>query len=178
MPRVPGKIVDKLASNRVCRAPLAQYFPDYGDSLLVCVTEIKTKEDIDSFVSGWGRPAFEHTTRTEKIVESYFEKSCPGRAGVPFRQRMFLLLSEALIPEKLRRQKAPVAGGLRAQVVRHFTRSPSQLFHRHSFLPSGVLHHETQPQGERPVGAIADFAGLHPLRPILSAKEFLKYFTK
>ncbi|MBI4396177.1 MAG: aminomethyl-transferring glycine dehydrogenase subunit GcvPA [Elusimicrobia bacterium] len=49
-PVPPEKIVDKLAGKRVLAGlPLGQYFTEYKDHLLVCVTEIKTRQDIDQF---------------------------------------------------------------------------------------------------------------------------------
>ncbi|MGQ0645411.1 MAG: aminomethyl-transferring glycine dehydrogenase subunit GcvPA [Elusimicrobiota bacterium] len=49
-PVAPEKIVEKLAAGRVLAGlPLGQYFPEWKDHLLVCVTEIKTKGDIDRF---------------------------------------------------------------------------------------------------------------------------------
>jgi glycine dehydrogenase subunit 1 len=51
-PVAPEKIVEKLAAQRVLAGqPLGAYFPQWKDHLLICVTEIKTKEDIDRFVS-------------------------------------------------------------------------------------------------------------------------------
>ncbi len=50
-PVPPEKIVQKCATERVLPGlPLGQYFPEHKDHLLVCVTEIKTKQDIDQFV--------------------------------------------------------------------------------------------------------------------------------
>jgi glycine dehydrogenase subunit 1 len=49
-PASPEKIVERLAQKRVLAGlPLGQYYPDLKDHLLVCVTEIKTKADIDQF---------------------------------------------------------------------------------------------------------------------------------
>jgi len=51
-PVAPEKIVEKLAEERVLAGqPLGAYFPEFKDHLLVCVTEIKTKADIDRYVS-------------------------------------------------------------------------------------------------------------------------------
>ncbi len=49
-PVAPDKIVEKLAKERVLAGqPLGFYFPSLKDHLLVCVTEIKTKQDMDQF---------------------------------------------------------------------------------------------------------------------------------
>jgi glycine dehydrogenase subunit 1 len=49
-PKPPEKIVEALAKDRVLAGlPLGQYFPELKDHLLVCVTEIKTKQDIDRY---------------------------------------------------------------------------------------------------------------------------------
>jgi len=49
-PSPPERIVQKLAEKRVLAGhPLGYYHPDRKDQLLVCVTEIKTKADIDQF---------------------------------------------------------------------------------------------------------------------------------
>ena len=50
-PVAPEKIVEELAKSRVLAGlPLGPYFPALKDHLLVCVTEIRTREDIDEFV--------------------------------------------------------------------------------------------------------------------------------
>jgi len=47
----PDVLVKKLSAQRVLAGlPLGPYFPDRADQLLVCVTEIKTKKDLDQ----WG----------------------------------------------------------------------------------------------------------------------------
>lgn len=49
-PVSPEKIADRLAEKRVLAGlPLGPYFKDRADQLVVCVTEIKTKADIDEF---------------------------------------------------------------------------------------------------------------------------------
>lgn len=49
-PRPPEEIVKKLEAKRVLAGlPLGGYYPDRSDQMLVCVTEIKTKADIDQF---------------------------------------------------------------------------------------------------------------------------------
>ncbi|TXH24476.1 MAG: aminomethyl-transferring glycine dehydrogenase subunit GcvPA [Elusimicrobia bacterium] len=49
-PAPPEKIIEKLAAKRVLAGhALGYYHPDRKDQLLVCVTEIKTKADIDQF---------------------------------------------------------------------------------------------------------------------------------
>ena len=50
-PVPPEKIVEELAKSRVLAGlPLGPYFSELKDHLLVCVTEIRTREDIDEFV--------------------------------------------------------------------------------------------------------------------------------
>ena len=49
-PRSPKEIVKKLEEKRVLAGlPLGGYYPDRSDQMLICVTEIKTKADIDQF---------------------------------------------------------------------------------------------------------------------------------
>jgi len=49
-PKPPELIVETLAKSRVLAGlPLGPYFPERKDQLLVCVTEIRTREDIDAF---------------------------------------------------------------------------------------------------------------------------------
>ncbi|MBK8575300.1 MAG: aminomethyl-transferring glycine dehydrogenase subunit GcvPA [Elusimicrobia bacterium] len=49
-PTSPEKIVERLAKKRVLAGlPLGAYYKDRADQLLVCVTEIKTKADMDQF---------------------------------------------------------------------------------------------------------------------------------
>ncbi|MBK6879539.1 MAG: aminomethyl-transferring glycine dehydrogenase subunit GcvPA [Elusimicrobia bacterium] len=49
-PAPPEKIIEKLAVKRVLAGhALGYYHPDRKDQLLVCVTELKTKADIDQF---------------------------------------------------------------------------------------------------------------------------------
>lgn len=50
-PVAPEKIVEKLSKEKVLAGmPLGAYYPERKDHLLVCVTEIKTKSDIDAYV--------------------------------------------------------------------------------------------------------------------------------
>jgi glycine dehydrogenase subunit 1 len=50
-PVSPEKIVQELAKEKILAGqPLGAYFPAWKDHLLICVTEIKTKGDIDQFV--------------------------------------------------------------------------------------------------------------------------------
>jgi len=50
-PKPPEKIVQELAKAQVLAGlPLGPYYPQLKDCLLVCVTEIRTREDIDDFV--------------------------------------------------------------------------------------------------------------------------------
>jgi glycine dehydrogenase subunit 1 len=49
-PASPEKIVKRLSEKRVLAGlPLGTYYKDRPDQLLVCVTEIKTKADMDQF---------------------------------------------------------------------------------------------------------------------------------
>jgi glycine dehydrogenase subunit 1 len=50
-PVAPERIVEELAKQQVLAGlPLGPYYPALRDCLLVCVTEIRTREDIDQFV--------------------------------------------------------------------------------------------------------------------------------
>jgi glycine dehydrogenase subunit 1 len=50
-PVPPEKIEERLARERVLAGlPLGTYYPAHKDSLLICVTEIKTRGDMDTFV--------------------------------------------------------------------------------------------------------------------------------
>jgi glycine dehydrogenase subunit 1 len=51
-PRPPEELVKRLSQVRVLAGqPLAAYYPDRADQLLICVTEIKTRQDMDFFVT-------------------------------------------------------------------------------------------------------------------------------
>lgn len=50
-PRPPEQIIHRLAQDHILAGhPLGQFYPEWSQHLLVCVTEIKTKADIDDFV--------------------------------------------------------------------------------------------------------------------------------
>ncbi|HOW27612.1 MAG TPA: aminomethyl-transferring glycine dehydrogenase subunit GcvPA [Elusimicrobiota bacterium] len=59
-PRSPDPLIDSLGRDRILAGfPLGKYYPSLKNDLLVCVTEIKTKQDIDDFVTRvteWARP--------------------------------------------------------------------------------------------------------------------------
>jgi glycine dehydrogenase subunit 1 len=49
-PLAPETIAERLAERRLLAGlPLQPYFPDRAKQMVVCVTEIKTKADIDAF---------------------------------------------------------------------------------------------------------------------------------
>ncbi len=109
------------------------------------------------------------TSSPEKIVESLlFEKSIPGRRGVPLPAVDVPHTSpEAHIPEALRRKTPARWPELsEPQVVRHFTRL-SQLNYSIDthFYPLGSCTMKHNPKVNDRIALLPDFAGLHPLRP-------------
>jgi len=54
-PVAPARINEHLLSEGIIGGlDLGQHFPDMGDAVLLCVTEQRTKEDIDALVSALG----------------------------------------------------------------------------------------------------------------------------
>jgi glycine dehydrogenase subunit 2 len=105
----------------------------------------------------------------EKVVEPLsFEKSAPGRRGLPWPVCDVPVVSvEKYIPATLlRKEPAKLPELSEPQVVRHFTR----LSHLNysidtNFYPLGSCTMKHNPKVNDRIVQIPDFAGLHPLRP-------------
>jgi glycine dehydrogenase subunit 2 len=104
--------------------------------------------------------------KDERVVESLvFEKSSPGRAGLPWPARD---VPEApALPAGLRRRvPAELPELSEPQVVRHFTRLSHLNFSIDTnFYPLGSCTMKHNPKVNDRIVQIPDFAGLHPLRP-------------
>jgi len=102
------------------------------------------------------------------IVETLiFEKSVPGRKGVPLPALDVPRTAAAALPEKLRRKKPAAWPELsEPQVVRHFTRLSQLNFSIDTnFYPLGSCTMKHNPKVNDRVAMLPDFSALHPLRP-------------
>jgi glycine dehydrogenase subunit 2 len=109
------------------------------------------------------------TPASDKIVEPLlFEKSMPGRAGIPLPTVDVPLTSvEAHVPASLRRKTPARWPELsEPQVIRHFTRL-SQLNYSIDthFYPLGSCTMKHNPKVNDRIAQLPDFSALHPLRP-------------
>ena len=54
-PADPARINEHLLSQGIIGGlPLGQFYPDMEDAMLLCVTEQRTKDDIDALISALG----------------------------------------------------------------------------------------------------------------------------
>jgi glycine dehydrogenase subunit 2 len=102
------------------------------------------------------------------IVETLiFEKSVPGRKGVPLPGLDVPRTAPSALPDKLRRKKPAAWPELsEPQVVRHFTRLSQLNFSIDTnFYPLGSCTMKHNPKVNDRVAMLPDFSALHPLRP-------------
>ena len=144
--------------------PLGRDYPEYGDGLLVAITERRTRAEIDrarrrrsrarsrpSAASGYGAGAAHDRGRRRRaddlraLASRAAARSCAPALDVPERP-----LDELLAAEPAPRAAAAAAGGLRAR-----DRAPlqppveAQLRPRHGLLPARLVHDEAQPEAPR-----------------------------
>jgi glycine dehydrogenase subunit 1 len=56
LPKAPAQVRDRLLQEKIMVGPpLGEYYSDLADCLLVCVTETRTREEIDRFVESLGK---------------------------------------------------------------------------------------------------------------------------
>jgi len=107
-------------------------------------------------------------TMNNSVESLIFEKSAPGRSGLPWPVCDVPLtdVSQHVPANLLRQRPAEFPEVTEPQVVRHFTRL-SQLNYSidTQFYPLGSCTMKYNPKVNDRVVQIPDFAGLHPLRP-------------
>ena len=143
---------------------LGRFYPDLADCLLVCVTEQKTREQIDALARGAGRCTMsgpERTVGTRGLVFNeplIFEQGSPGRVGyslppcdVPGKK------AEALIPAAppARADPRPARGERGGRGAPLHADLAVELRDRPGLLPARLVHDEVQPAGQRGRGAAA-----------------------
>lgn len=191
-PGPAAELVDRLlAMGVVAGLPLGRWYPSLVNSLLVCVTETHTPDDIAALLgalsgrtggmAGWkvgpesclpSRPASPPlilpATATNRAEPLIFELGAPGRrgpalpvAGVPTTPL------EQLIPDRyLRREALPLPEVAERDVVGHFTRLSQLNFSVDAGMyPLGSCTMKYNPRVNEQVAGLPGFSQIHPLQP-------------
>ncbi len=151
---------------------LGRDYPEYGDGLLVAITERRTREDIDR-LAAVGRRArggggvTELDPRAGDEAVTIFERSSPGRRAfvAPELDVPEVPVSELLPASQVRERPAELPEISEPELVRHYVTLSSKNFHLdEGFYPLGSCTMKHNPKLHERVAALPGHARLHPLQ--------------
>ena len=142
--------------------PLGADYDEYGDGLLVAITEQRSRADIDRLAEVLGaavaaeRPGGDGMSGAETPLQrdravTIFEKSVAGPPRVRRAGARRARATTTRCPERFRRAEPPRLPEIaEPEIVRHYKRlSQAQLRPRHGLLSARLVHDEAQPEAAR-----------------------------
>jgi hypothetical protein len=126
----------------------AKIIPRCKNHLLVAVTEMNSKEEIDTLVEILSEEMVKIMAATRPLEPTIFELSSPGRRGV--RMPASDVPTAALPPKDLLRSELPLPELAEVDVVRHYMKlSKFNYSVDERLLSAWLMHHEIQPEDQR-----------------------------
>ena len=127
--------------------PLAKFYPELGNAMLLCATEMTKRADMDALAEAFSmiRKVRSHITQNEDLI---FEHSSPGKIGyqLPALDVPDVDPAEALGADNVREEIAGFPGSQRSGSDPPFHAAfHLELRDRSGHVSAGLLHHEVQP---------------------------------